>query len=174
MNQPNILTERLILRSFITDDARDVQRLAGNLNVAKMTLNIPHPYENGMAEEWINSHKEKPQSGSQLSYAIVSLNLGVLLGAISLTHMERMQANIGYWVGEQYWGKGYCTEAGIALINHAFTALSLKRVYALHLSSNPASGRVMQKMGMKHYNTEKRPDRYGKPATMGFYEIECT
>ena len=174
MNQPDLLTERLILRSFTTADARDVQRLAGNINVAKMTLNIPHPYENGMAEEWINSHKEKTQSGSQLSYAIVSLNLGVLLGAISLTHMEPTQANMGYWVGEQYWGKGYCTEAGVALVNHAFSALSLKRVYALHLSSNPASGKVMQKIGMRYYATEERPDRFGKPASMEFYEIECT
>jgi len=122
MNQPNLLTERLVLRSFTIKDARDVQRLAGNINVAKMTLNIPHPYENGMAEEWINSHKEKSESGTQLSYAIESLNLGVLLGAISLTHIEPSQANMGYWVGEQYWGKGYCTEAGVALISHAFNA----------------------------------------------------
>ena len=174
MNQPNILTERLILRSFTLGDARDVQRLAGNLNVAKMTLNIPHPYENGMAEDWINSHMEKTGSGVQLSYAIESLQLGVLMGAISLTHMETTQANLGYWVGEQYWGKGYCTEAGKALICHAFDALSLKRVYALHLTSNPASGRVMEKIGMTHYATEERQDRCGKPASMEFYEIECT
>ena len=174
MEQPYILTERLILRGFIAGDARDVQRLAGNINVAKMTLNVPHPYENGMAEEWIESHQEKTESGTQLSYAIESLQLGVLLGAIGLIEIEPTQANMGYWVGEQYWGKGYCTEAGVALIDHAFTVLSLKRVYALHLSINPASGRVMQKMGMKHYKTEQRTDRFGKPASMEFYEIECT
>ena len=127
-----------------------------------------------MAEEWIESHKEKTEAGVQLSYAIESLQLGVLLGVISLIELEPMQANMGYWIGEQYWGKGYCTEAGVALINHAFTVLSLKRVYAQHLSINPASGRVMQKMGMKHYNTEQKVDRYGKPASMEYYEIECT
>ena len=45
MEQPYILTERLILRGFIASDARDVQRLAGNINVAKMTLSVPHPYD---------------------------------------------------------------------------------------------------------------------------------
>jgi len=174
MNQPNILTERLILRTFGLSDARDVQRLAGNINVAKMTLNVPHPYENDMAEEWINSHKEKTDSGIQITYAIESLQLGVLIGAISLTHIEAKQANLGYWVGEQYWGKGYCTEAGKALIDHAFDELLLNRVYALHLTSNPASGRVMQKIGMTHYATEERQDRLGRPASMELYEIECT
>ena len=99
----------------------------------------------------------------------------MLLGAISLIEIEPKQANMGYWIGEQYWDKGYCTEAGAALIDHAFSVLSLKRVYALHLFTNPASGRVMQKMCMKHYNTEQRTDRFGKPASMEFYEIvKCT
>ena len=95
MEQPYILTARLILRSFTASDARDVQRLAGNINVAKMTLNVPHPYENGMAEEWIESHKEKAESGTQLNYAIESLQLGVLLGAISLIEIEPKQTNMG-------------------------------------------------------------------------------
>ncbi len=174
MKQPNLLTKRLILRSFTLDDAHDIQRLAGNLNVAKMTLNVPHPYENGMAEEWISSHKEKSELGVELNYAIVSLKLGTLLGAISLIHIESTQSSMGYWLGEQYWSKGYCTEAGIALINHAFIALSLKRIYALHLSDNPASGKVMQKLGMKHYATETRADRFGKAASVEFYEIDST
>jgi len=174
MKQPDLLTKRLILRSFTVDDARDVQRLAGNFNVAKMTLNIPHPYENGMAEEWISSHKDKSELGVELNYAIVSLKLGILLGAISLIHIESTQSSMGYWIGEEYWSKGYCTEAGIALIDHAFITLSLKRIYALHLSSNPASGKVMEKMGMKHYNTEIRADRFNKPASVEFYEIEST
>ncbi len=171
MNQPDLKTDRLVLRGFTLNDAKDVQRMAGNINVAKMTLNIPHPYRDGMAEEWINSHPVKLKAGTQLSYAITSSETGVLFGAISLTHIEKTQANLGYWIGEPYWGNGYCPEAGIRLVNFAFDELNLERVYALHLTSNPASGRVMKKMGMKHHSTEQRPDRNGDPASMEFYTI---
>ncbi len=58
MTQPDLKTERLLLRRFRADDASEVRKLAGNENVSKMTLNIPFPYKPGMAEEWISSHHE--------------------------------------------------------------------------------------------------------------------
>lgn len=174
MNQQELTTERLILRSFNVSDAADVHRMAGNFNVAKITLNIPHSYEDGMAEEWINSHPKMFDAGVQLSYAITSKDSGALIGAIGLTHIEESQANLGYWIDEPYWGNGYCAEAGMELIKYAFDQLKLKKVYALHLTSNPASGRVMQKMKMKHHSSEQRPDRCGKPASVEFYTIKCT
>jgi ribosomal-protein-alanine N-acetyltransferase len=58
MIQPDLKTERLLLRRFRLDDASDVQKLAGNVNVSKMTLNIPYPYKPGMSEEWISSHQD--------------------------------------------------------------------------------------------------------------------
>jgi [ribosomal protein S5]-alanine N-acetyltransferase len=57
---------------------------------------------------------------------------------------------MGYWIGVPYWGRGYCTEAAGALLAHAFGPLGLHRVHATHLTRNPASGRVMQKLGMRH------------------------
>ena len=59
MEQPEIETERLILRRFTSSDAGIVKELAENYNVAKTTLNVPHPYDEGMAELWIESHPEK-------------------------------------------------------------------------------------------------------------------
>lgn len=172
MNQPDLQSKRLFLRSFILTDARNVQRMAGNINVAKMTLNIPHPYNDGMAEEWIESHSEKLEAGIQLSYAITSLDTGLLFGAISLTHIKETQANLGYWIGEPHWGNGFCTEAGVEVVRYALNELKLQRVYANHLTSNSASGRVMQKMGMKHHSSNIASDRYGKPASVEIYTIK--
>ena len=71
LKQAVLKSDRLILRPFELADASDVQRLAGNWTIADTTLNIPHPYEDGMAEEWISTHKEKLETGGLATYAIV-------------------------------------------------------------------------------------------------------
>ena len=58
------------------------------------------------------------------------------------------RAELGYWIDRPYWNQGYCTEAGRAVLWYGFTELNLNRIHAYHLSRNPASGRVMQKLGM--------------------------
>jgi [ribosomal protein S5]-alanine N-acetyltransferase len=60
------------------------------------------------------------------------------------------QAELGYWIGKPYWGHGYCTEAAQAVLRYAFSDLAPVRVHASHFTRNPASGRVMQKIGMRH------------------------
>jgi RimJ/RimL family protein N-acetyltransferase len=142
-------TPRLILRPFEVADARDVQRLAGDRAIADMTLNIPHPYEDGMAEQWISTHQPKFEAGELASFAVVLRATGELVGAIGLVISRRFdRAELGYWVGRPYWNRGYCTEAGRALLEYGFTELSLNRIHASHLSRNPASGRVMEKLGI--------------------------
>ena len=83
MKQPVLKSERLRLRNFELQDSSQVQKLAGNINVARTTLNIPHPYNDGMAEEWIQSHKVRWQSRSQLIYAITKLDTKQLVGAVA-------------------------------------------------------------------------------------------
>ena len=76
---------------------------------------------------------------------------GALAGAMGLVvRPEHRRAEIGYWIALPYWNRGYATEAGHALLRHAFEDLGLNRVYAERFSRNPASGRVMQKLGMRH------------------------
>ena len=66
------------------------------------------------------------------------------------------QGELGYWIGVPYWGKGYCTEAGEALLEYGFTELDLNRIHASYFSRNPASGRVMEKLGMTYEGTRKQ------------------
>jgi len=142
-------TERLLLRPFALADAPDVQRLAGERAIADTTLNIPHPYENGMAEEWIGTHQAKFDAGELANFAVVLRATGELVGAIGLAiKREHDRAELGYWIGRPYWTQGYCTEAARALLAYGFTALNLHRIHATYLSRNPASGRVMEKIGM--------------------------
>ena len=148
--RPTLHTDRLTLRPFTLADAPDVQRLAGAWEVASPTLNIPHPYPDGAAEEWIATHQPRFEAGELVNFAITRRSDGQLLGAIGLhLNARHHHAEMGYWMGVPYWGQGYTTEAAGAVLRYAFETLKLNRVYATHLTRNPASGRVMQKMGMQ-------------------------
>lgn len=172
MKQPSLKTKRLLLRTFKQQDAGQVQALAGNENVSKSTLNIPHPYKDGMAEDWIDSHEMSWESKSKIIFAITKLYNKQLIGTVGLVEITRDQAEIGYWIGEPFWGNGYCTEATKALINFSFTQLGLNKLIGVHLASNPASGKVMEKAGMLHIKSDKIKDRFGAYVDAEIYEIE--
>lgn len=150
--RPLLKIKRLILRPFKLEDAPEVQRLAGDKDIASTTLHIPHPYENGMAEEWISKHQAEFEKGEQVTFAITHREEKYLIGAIGLSGIsqEHETAEVGYWIGKPYWNQGFCTEATAAVLKYAFDVLKLHRVYARHFRRNPASGRVMQKAGMKY------------------------
>jgi len=161
--QPELLTERLRLRPFLLTDALRVQELAGDHAVAKGTFNIPHPYEDGMAEAWIRCHQPEFESGKNVTYAITLRQTGELLGAIGLSIKEiHQRAEMGYWIGVPYWGNGYCSEAAHAILEYGFHRLQLNRIFAEHFASNPASGRVMQKIGMTYEGTLRQHMRKWK------------
>jgi RimJ/RimL family protein N-acetyltransferase len=149
--RPTIETKRLVLRPFELSDAKDVQLLAGDRAIADTTLNIPHPYEDDMAEEWISTHQPKFETGELSNFAIVLRSSGKLIGAIGLRIVPRFErAELGYWIGKPFWKNGYCTEAAHAVLQYGFAVLKLNRIHASHFTRNPASGRVMQKIGMVH------------------------
>ena len=79
-----IETERLLLRPFELSDGSRVKELAGDRAIADTTLNIPHPYKDGMAEEWISSHQPKFETGESVDYAIILKATQKLIGAIGL------------------------------------------------------------------------------------------
>jgi RimJ/RimL family protein N-acetyltransferase len=149
--QPTIITERLRLRPFTSDDAEAVTALVSDRRIAADTLAIPHPYERAMAESWLAGHAGAFARGESATFAVVALDSGALVGCVGLgISREHQRAEIGWWIGVPYWGRGYCTEAAEAVMRWALETLGLHRIDAHHLSRNPASGRVMQKLGMQH------------------------
>jgi ribosomal-protein-alanine N-acetyltransferase len=148
--RPTLTTDRLVLRPFEIGDAPEVRRLAGDPRVAATTVHIPHPYEEGMAEAWIGTHAEEFEEGRGLTLAITLRGPGALAGAIGLVRNRRFEnAEAGYWIGVPYWNAGYATEALSAVLDHAFGTMGLHRVHAHHMQGNAASGRVMEKVGMR-------------------------
>lgn len=163
MQQPSLETVRLVLRPFTLADAPTVHHLAGAVDVADTTLNIPHPYPDGAAEQWIATHPDNFNSGRAVTFAIVLRETVHVCGAISLGRTPaHMHAELGYWLGLPYWNHGYATEAAAALFTYGFTALSLHRIYARHFTRNPASGRVMQKLGMTFEGIQREHVRKGE------------
>jgi [ribosomal protein S5]-alanine N-acetyltransferase len=157
---PSIKTERLLLRPFMLADANDVQRLAGDRDIASTTASIPLPYDDGIAEKWIAAHQRRFEQGIWLDLAIALAPEGALVGAIGLRfESEHDRAELGYWIGKPYWGRGYATEAARALVRYGFDTLGLHRIYARHLTRNPASGKVLQKIGMMHEGHRRQHEK---------------
>jgi ribosomal-protein-alanine N-acetyltransferase len=175
--QPTLETERLMLRPFIPYDAFDVERLAGAREVADTTLNIPHPYPHGGAAEWIRLHGPAWDDGTSATFAIVGKKTGALVGAISLIiKREHRRAELGYWIALDCWNRGYATEASRRMIDFGFEILGLHRIEARHFLRNPASGRVMEKLGMQKEGQERdwaiKWDRFETLAVYSILEPE--
>ncbi len=146
----SLRTARLVMREFELADAPRIQQLAGEREVALNTMNIPHPYPDGGAEEWIASQDEKRAQGN----VIFAIDDGELVGGIGLrVQREFERAELGYWIGKPFWGRGYATEAAGAIIRYGFEELNLHRIYAGYFSRNEKSARVMIKNGMKYEGT---------------------
>ena len=145
---PTLETARLALRPWTLADASRMQELASNKCVARFTR-LPHPYADGEAEKFIATHAAKFEQGTALVLAITLAETSEIVGCIGLDgDFKSGIAELGYWLGAQYWGKGYCTEAARAMVDYASRALGVCRVHAAHFGQNPASGRVMEKVGM--------------------------
>lgn len=152
MNQ--LFSDRLLLRRFELKDARTIQLLAGDWDVAKMTANIPHPYKDGIAESWIHYGYAASEQGSLFPFGIVRKLDDFLMGCVSLrVDKEINSGEVAYWLGRSVWNKGYATEAVRRVIKFGFEDLKLERVWGACIVENLRSQRVLQKAGLKFAET---------------------
>jgi len=147
-------SERLLLRPLRLEDAADIQRMAGEWEVARYTANIPHPYKAGMAEAWIKSHRDD----FEIVFAIERRQDSVLVGCIGVEpDAATREAEFGYWIGKPYWGAGYATEALSALVDHVFATFDVDRARAAAMPDNRASIRVQEKVGFRYVGVKFQP-----------------
>lgn len=111
---------------------------------------LPYPYSIEDALSWIEHHLDNFNANKSYEFAITDMESGELYGAIALSNNQKFNnGEIAYWIGEKFWGYGYATEAAQAILHFAFEEKQYHKVFARYFNSNPTSGRVMQKLGLK-------------------------
>ncbi|WP_152655340.1 GNAT family N-acetyltransferase [Oceanobacillus sp. CFH 90083] len=144
-----IETDRLLLRLFQESDAEEVAKLCNNYRLYKNTLNLPYPYSVDDALAWIKNHLVHFNENKHFEFAIIDKSTGELYGSIALSnHPQFDNGELAYWIGEEHWGNGYATEAAEAILRFAFREKGYHKVFARYFHVNPASGRIMEKIGM--------------------------
>ena len=134
-------TERLTLRPFQRADAGEFTRLAGDWAVASMTSDIPFPFAETQAHAWLS-----PVRG-EVRFAIQ--REGRLIGGAGFYRRRSGAAELGFWLGRPWWGRGYATEAAQAVVRHGFKAHRVPGFSSAHFADNPVSGRVLAKLGFE-------------------------
>jgi RimJ/RimL family protein N-acetyltransferase len=142
-----VRTQRLTLRPGWIEDAPDVARAIGHWEVVSNLSRAPWPYALGDAEEFVARSQD-----THLPALFVHAHEGGgtrLIGGIGLHLTPTGEHELGYWLTPDAWGRGYATEAGRAVLATARETLRLKRVVAGHFIDNPASGKVLRKLGFR-------------------------
>lgn len=157
---PVLETTRLRLRPYSEADIAELVPLIGAREVAATTLRIPHPYTEDDARKFLLMAQEP----DKLWLAVTLRSDGRQIGGVGLRLDEPHQnAELGYWLGVDYWGKGYATEASRELLRYGFSDLKLHRIYASHFQGNSASANILKKLGMRHEGRQRQHIRkYGK------------
>ena len=149
--EPTIVTRRLALRPLVTDDADALFPLFANWNVVRYLSTPPWPYARDDARVFVDATVNGIGDNPERAFAIL-LN-GALIGIVSFLmrppgDLQRGPGpNIGYWLGEPYWGRGYMTEAARGFIARVFETDGGDMIYSGAFTENAASLRVQEKIG---------------------------
>jgi RimJ/RimL family protein N-acetyltransferase len=149
---PTLQTERLRIRPYSEADIPELVRLIGTREVAATTLRIAHPYSEQDARAFLELAKEP----DKLWLAVTLRADGRQIGGIGLrVELQHQHAELGYWPGVSYWSQGYATEAAREVLRYGFEDLALHRIFASHFKHNPASGKILKKIGMRHEGSQR-------------------
>ena len=149
---PELQTDRLTLRPYAEADIAELLPLIGTREVAATTLRIAHPYTEQDARGFLQFTKDP----DKIWLAITLRSDGRQIGGIGLrVDQQHKHAELGYWLGVQYWGNGYATEAGREMVRYGFQELGMHRIFATHFTHNAASGRILQKLGMQYEGCQR-------------------
>ena len=145
-----IHTDRLILRKAISEQEKiSLVSQIGDWEVVKWLANVPYPYTYNNCEDYLLI-----SDSNQFALNIFLNNK--LIGGVSLTLDDDNYYDLGYWIGKDYWGKGYATESSKKLLEYVLDKLDLPKIKSGYFVGNSASGNVLKKLGFKEVGVEKR------------------
>ncbi len=147
---PVLETEDLVLRRPLRKDARDIFRYASDEQVARYVLWDPHRSISD-TKLFIRDLRSRIRAGYPSSWVVTLRSTGTVIGTIGFVwySTDNHSAELGYSFSREYWNHGYATQALKKVIDTVFRYLPLNRLEAQHDIRNPASGRVMQKCGLR-------------------------
>lgn len=149
-------SERLYLQPFNKEDAFRITELANNKELANI-LGLPHPYELEFAQDWIATQSELIRKGVEYPLTVVSKQSKEIVGTITIRiDKNNNKGEIGYWIGKDYWGKGFATEAVNKIVGFGFNELNLNKIWASAISRNTASIKVLEKAEFQKEGTLRK------------------
>jgi RimJ/RimL family protein N-acetyltransferase len=157
------------VRRWRMDDADAVVRHANNINVARQLRDrFPHPYLRANAIGFLKSATGSDEP-SNLAIEVNGEAVGAI-GYVPGVDVERFSAEIGYWLGEEHWGRGIATEALELVTAHVFIHANLLRFFALPFADNIGSRRVLEKAGyLQEAILRSSSVKFGKPRDQALY-----
>lgn len=151
---PVVETRRLTLRAPVPQDVLDIARLANDPDIARMTKRMPHPYGRGDADAFVTA--AAGQDPSRAATFMIEHEDDGPVGVIGLFPDADRVPEVGYWIGRNFWGRGFATEALEGALVWASRRWKRRALIAGHFADNPASGRVLEKVGFLYTGETRR------------------
>ncbi len=153
MSSPDIIyTQRLTLRA---PEPRDAAQLTERISVKEVVWNLgraPYPYQRSDAEGFIEKTAKSWLNDTAYPFLLDHPKDGII-GGCGIDHVDGPVWELGYWIGTDWWGQGYASEASIALLGWAESHKGITQLVAGHYKDNLASGHVLRKLGFSPVDT---------------------
>jgi len=165
-------TNRLILRKFKPEDAREIVNILQDKEVASTTLMLPYPCTLEESKKIIASYLDEQKHYKTMRWAIILRDNNKFIGGIRLVPNNRFNsAEIGFWLGKEFWRNGYTFEAAEVVIRFGFNELKLNRLEAHAMTENMSSVKLLEKLGFNqegyHPDLVIKWDEYKDVITFG-------
>lgn len=149
--------KKVKLRGFEKNDLEETHKAMNNPNMTRYLSVYFRPHSKEEEEEWIEKTWEKRQKGQEYTFAVEEKTSEELIGSVSLLSIKQKdkRAELGIWIKEDYWGKGYGTEAEELMVKYGFEELNLHSIYARAFDFNERSQKAIEKVGFKKVGKQR-------------------
>ena len=158
-NRPvvTLTTDRLALRPTTPADAQRAFEIQSDWDVTRMLRMAQFPPDADDMAGWFGEHRQEWIAGTAFRFAIE--RQGRMIGLVDLDEIDGEEGELGYWLEKPSWGQGYAFEAAQAVVTFAFEQIGLARLKTGHAADNPASGKVLLKLGFRPEKAMRKPSR---------------
>lgn len=158
-NRPvvTLTTDRLALRPTTPADAQRAFEIQSDWDVTRMLRMAQFPPDADDMAGWFGEHRQEWIAGTAFRFAIE--RQGRMIGLVDLDEIDGEEGELGYWLEKPSWGQGYAFEAAQAVVAFAFEQIGLARLKTGHAADNPASGKVLLKLGFRPEKAMRKPSR---------------